>query len=188
MATLLECDADDKVIQGRLTVMSLLCLPVELLHQIFDLLPLSSLYQLGSVNRQLHRLIHQDDHLWRFKVRSSLRLLLLAGDWTPPDEVEDDGEDDDNIAGLVRDPSLQGHKEVFLLYASEFKDVLKRDREHRRGAVVEPIERVIRAFLPKFLLPTSPALRQFPPSRLALFGPGIESPNTRHLVHKVRIM
>ena len=47
------------------------------------------------------------------------------------------------------------------------------------------LDRLLRSFLPKFLLPSSTTI--FDPSfipRIALFGPGIESPSTKHLVHK----
>ena len=55
------------------------------------------------------------------------------------DRISAASEDDDdlgcevNVSGdvlaLVRDPSLQGDKELFLLYDKEFQDILKRLRE-----------------------------------------------------------
>ncbi len=135
----------------------LLLLPVELLHRIMSHLPLSSIYQLGSTNRHLHRIIHQDDRLWRFKVRRSCHLLL----WNRPqaangDDREEEGEEDEDaddddlsdLSGLLHDPTLQGHKELFLLYSQEFGEFLRLHREQRLSKG-DQIERLLRSFLPR---------------------------------------
>lgn len=165
--------------------MSLLELPVELLHRILSSLPLSSVHILGSVNRRLHALIHQDDRLWRFKVRKTHRLLLLREETEEEPEDDDYGEQDD-FEALLRDPTLRGHKELFLLYADEFKEALKQHRERDRRSRSEAPLRTLRAFLPRFLLRGDGSLADDEiQARLALFGPGIESAHTKHLVHKV---
>ena len=107
----------------------LLRLPLELLHSVISLLPLDSIHHLGATCRHLHRLIHQDDLLWRFKVKKRLRLKLLAGDATNQIDIENDDHDEDEVIdGLVRDSTLQGHKELFLLYSDEFKHSLRQCR------------------------------------------------------------
>ena len=62
-------------------MVSLLDLPLELLHFVLDYLPLSSVYRLGAVCRNLHRLVHQDDEFWRRRVKLELQLRLLNPDW-----------------------------------------------------------------------------------------------------------
>ncbi len=125
----------------------LLSLPVELLHQVMSLLPLSSIYHLGSVNKHLHRVIHQDDRVWRFKVRQSRRLRM----WDREEEecqeesVGQYPDDDSDLLGLLRDPTIQGHKELFLMYSDEFADFLRLHRDQKQTK----LERMIRSFIPR---------------------------------------
>lgn len=47
------------------------------------------------------------------------------------------------------------------------------------------LDKLLRTFLPKFLLPPSSIIDPNFVPKIALFGPGIESPHTKHLVHKI---
>ena len=84
--------------------------------------------------------------------------------------------------GLVRDPSLQGNKEFYLLYSTEFQTYLKQDRIRHNGR--SEFEKLLRHFMPKILTTRSFFDPEFS-ARCALFGPGIESARTKHLVHRI---
>lgn len=163
---------------------SLLDLPEELLHRIITLLPLSSVYYLGAVCRYLHRIIHQDDSLWQRRVRRRLQLHLVDADLgleaTETVTVH-------SPAGLVRDPTLQGHKELFLLYSREFQHCVQ---ANQKANATSEFEKIMRYFLPspiwtRLKSANAQGCCNSTSSRLALFGPGIESPRTKHLVHRI---
>jgi len=84
--------------------------------------------------------------------------------------------------GLVRDPSLQGNKELYLLYSREFQSALKLSRQ--KICERSEFEKLLRHLMPKILSTRSFCDPDFE-ARCALFGPGIESARTKHLVHRV---
>jgi len=55
-------------------------------------------------------------------VRKSQSILLWTGDGEQSDEEEDDWQE---LNGVIRDPSLGGHKELFMLYSKEFQVKMK---------------------------------------------------------------
>ena len=105
---------------------SLLALPLEVLYVIFSRLPLSSLYRLGSTCRRLHSLVHRNDRFWRFRLRKNHRYRLWHSDLQ--ESASDDAAAADAKA-LVRDPTLQGDVELYLIYDKEFQAMLKSSRE-----------------------------------------------------------
>ncbi len=71
--------------------------------------------------------------------------MLWEGGQTEDEQESGDGE---TLLGLVNDPTLLGHKELFLLYSQEFGDFLRAHREQRRSKG-DQIERMLRSFLPR---------------------------------------
>ncbi|TRY73158.1 hypothetical protein TCAL_02201 [Tigriopus californicus] len=161
--------------------MGLECLPLEIFYHILSHLPLSSIYQLGATCRHFHAKIHQNESFWRFKVNHQNHLLFaVEGGEGPSSDLDLSF----TPTGLIRDPSLLGYKELYLLCSHEFQEVLKGLRKaevHR-----EYLPRLLRSIVPKSWWNNLQSF--YDPNfsvRCALFGPGIESPNTKYLVHKM---
>ncbi len=69
---------------------------------------------------------------WRFHLRRKHKYVLWCSDRIDAEEEVVDcegGLEDGTVHALVRDPSLQGDKELYLLYEKEFQDILKGLRE-----------------------------------------------------------
>jgi len=110
-------------------------------------------------------------------MRKSQRILLWTGDCEGEggeDEAEEAGERE-AIDGIIRDPSLGGHKELFMLYSKEFqvrkswskvehlfflknffpifysKEFLRERRNEKlQPGRLEQLERIIRPFLSRW--------------------------------------
>lgn len=149
-------------------------LPLEVFYEVLSHLPLSSVYQLGATSRSLHRAIHQNENFWKFRLRVERNVIQAEVDV----EV---GHSDFNPEGLVRDPTLQGSKELYLLGSSEFRSALQ-SLKRKEG---DDWGRYLKSFLPKSWSTTKSFFDPDLAARCALFGPGIESTNTKHLVHRM---
>jgi len=173
----------------------LLQLPLEILYIVLDLLDLASIYQLGAACRGLHRIIHQDDNLWRRRVRRQLQIRFLFENTCAETEksINDINQSDDKLApvsAIIQDPTLHGNKELFLLHSKEFQKAVKTVRSDKEGkSEWEKWFQFIQTHLNNQLHKSSRFLDSFHDGsfqpRLALFGPGIESPRTKHLVHRM---
>ena len=88
----------------------------------------------------------------------------------------------DAFVGLVCDPALQGNKELYLIYSKEFQTELRLTRQ--KICERSNFEKLLRHLMPKILSTRSFCDPNFA-ARCALFGPGIESSRTKHLVHRI---
>ena len=92
------------------------------------------------------------------------------------------------VEGVVLDPTLQGNREMSVIYSSQFKRIMI-DRNQSRQ-VQDPLRSILENslgdILPRLMAfyVNIPAEEQCS-ARLVLFGPGIESENTKLLVHKI---
>jgi hypothetical protein len=161
-----------------MTVTSMLNLPEEVFVFILEKLPLSSIHQLGAVCHGLHLRIHQNGYFWHRKVRQQLDLFVLDPDyglkdqeWWPQART---------ARGLIQDPTIQGAKELFLLYSKEFQSFATASKNKEKS----DLEKLVQYFWSHFSKKAEDD-RSNTPARLALFGPGIESPRTKHLVHRM---
>ena len=91
---------------------------------------------------------------------------------------------------IIKDPTLHGNKELFLLHSKEFQKAVRNVRSDREGkSEWEKWFQFIQTQLNNQLNRNGRFLDSFHDGtfrpRLALFGPGIESPRTKHLVHRM---
>ena len=91
---------------------------------------------------------------------------------------------------LLKDPTLQGNKELFLLHSKEFQRAVKLVRSDKEGkSEWGKWLQFIHNHLNNQLSKTGRFLDSFHDEsfhpRLAIFGPGIESPRTKQLVHRM---
>lgn len=164
-------------------------LPLELLYLILSFLPLESVYKLGSTNKHLYSLITKNQSFWRFKVLKSHGIKIIRDQ--EPEEESRDIRLPAHPSGMIADSSLEGDREVFLIFSEEFGAFLR----HLRSKSEQQSDAAVIGSFFKSLLPRSWGLhrgihylsRMDPnfSARLALFGPGIESPKTKLLVHKM---
>lgn len=102
--------------------------PLELLYTILSYLPLNGVYKLGACSKTLYAFIHGNENLWRFKLTHRHGIHYLRQD--QDQDGSKTGLDTDKKA-LIADPSLQGCREVFLIYSEEFGSFLRRLRSNR---------------------------------------------------------
>jgi len=166
--------------------MGLLNFPPEIFQHIVMFLSLSDICQLGATCRHAHSLTH-DENLWAFQVLKKCRILNLSDkqlkdlhkNWPDQNKFPTDG--------VVVDNSLQGSRELSIVYSTEFSRILReRSSKRKQDPFRAMLENSIKDILPKLLAFYVAIPREEQCSaRLALFGPGIESPNTKLLVHKI---
>jgi len=163
---------------------SLFDLPAEIIEHIVSFLTLQEVCKLGATCRHGHALTH-DEAFWGLKVLRQFQLVFTRD----AAEVCDAWQEESNrypIEGIVCDPRIQGNREVSVLYSSEFRRILMERNKARPDPFRALLENSIADMLPRLLafyvqLPQEQQLS----SRLVLFGPGIESPSTKLLVHKI---
>ena len=91
------------------------------------------------------------------------------------------------VEGLAYDPRLQGNREIQVIYSPEFRRIMiERNGKAKQDPFRAMLENSIKDILPRLLAfyVSLPAEEQCS-ARLVLFGPGIESVNTKLLVHKI---
>ena len=93
-------------------------------------------------------------------------------------------------SAIIQDPTLHGNKELFLLHSKEFQKAVRTVRSDKEGkSEWEKWFHFIQTHLNSQLHKNGRFLDSFHDGtfqpRLALFGPGIESPRTKHLVHRM---
>ena len=158
-------------------------LPLELIYLILSFLPLSSVYKLGATNKHFYGLISTNQHFWRFKLFRRHAIKLRSPD--PEDDAQSPDFKDSATAGLIADTSLRGCREVYLIYSEQFAAFLRHLRKTRDPSI--GLGSFLKSLLPRSWGWTHDFARLDPAfsARLALFGPGIESPKTKLLVHKM---
>ena len=122
-------------------------------------------------------------------------MRLLYGEGRGNEEVTlcYSNENEDKVASplaVIQDPTLHGNKELFLLHSKEFQRAVKSVRSDKEGkSEWEKWFQFIQTHLNSQLHKNGRFLDSFHDGsfqpRLALFGPGIESPRTKHLVHRM---
>jgi len=166
--------------------LGLLDLPPEIFQHIVVYLSLQDVCQIGATCRHAHALTHDED-LWTFEVLKKCRLINLSeqqlGDldhiWPDQNKFPTDG--------AVFDTSLQGSRELSIVYSSEFKRILReKSTKKKQDPFRAMLENSMKDILPRLLAFYVALPREEQCSaRLVLFGPGIESPNTKLLVHNM---
>jgi len=164
---------------------TLFCLPAEIVQHIVSFLSLQEVCKLGATCRHAHALTH-DEAFWGLQVRRQFRLFFTAD----KDQVCNAWEEKDSrrppLEGVVCDPGIQGNREISVLYSAEFRRIMMERNKAKPDPFRVMLENSIKDMLPRLLafyvqLPQEEQCS----ARLVLFGPGIESPSTRHLVHKI---
>jgi len=164
---------------------TLFCLPAEIVQHIVSFLSLQEVCKLGATCRHAHALTH-DEAFWGLQVRRQFRLFFTAD----KDQVSNAWEEKDSrrppLEGVVCDPGIQGNREISVLYSAEFRRIMMERNKAKPDPFRVMSENSIKDMLPRLLafyvqLPQEEQCS----ARLVLFGPGIESPSTRHLVHKI---
>ena len=119
---------------------------------------------------------------------------MFEGRDTNVDKSTDDASETNDIlastSAIIKDPTLHGNKELFLLHSKEFQKAVRTVRSDKEGkSEWEKWFQFIQMQLNNQLHKSSRFLDSFNDGsfqpRLALFGPGIESPRTKHLVHRM---
>jgi len=164
---------------------TLFSLPAEIVQHIVSFLSLEEVCKLGATCRHAHALTH-DESFWGLQVRRQFRLFFTAEKDTVREAWEDEDLRRPPLEGIVCDPGIQGNREVSVLYSAEFRRIMMERNKSKPDPFRVMLENSIKDMLPRLLafyvqLPQEEQCS----ARLVLFGPGIESPSTRHLVHKM---
>ena len=91
------------------------------------------------------------------------------------------------LEGVAYDPRVQGNREISVIYSPEFRRIMiEKNGKAKQDPFRAMLENSIKDILPRLLAfyVSLPAEEQCS-ARLVLFGPGIESANTKLLVHKI---
>jgi len=91
------------------------------------------------------------------------------------------------LEGVAYDPRLQGNREISVIYSPEFRRIMiERNGKAKQDPFRVMLENSIKDMLPRLLaFYVSLPVEEQCSARLVLFGPGIESVNTKLLVHKI---
>lgn len=167
--------------EEKVSKMSLFDLPIEIIQHIVSFVTLQDVCRLGATCHAGYSVTH-DEQVW------SLHLVREYGVTYTGDLANIEEGVTDQLGGVVHDPTLQGNREMSIIYSSQFKRIMI-DRNQSRQ-IQDPLrsilENSIGDILPKLMAfyVNIPAEEQCS-ARLVLFGPGIESENTKLLVHKI---
>merc|ERR1719334_1406715 len=168
---------------GNSTV-GLFDLPSEIIQHLVSFLSLQDICQLGATCRQGHSLTH-DENFWKLQVRKEFGLYITTEMKTVAEALTTTSRWP--LEGVAYDPSIQGNREISVIYSPEFKRIMiERNGKSKQDPFRTMLENSIKDILPRLLAfyVSLPAEEQCS-ARLVLFGPGIESANTRLLVHKI---
>ena len=161
-------------------------LPSLVMEKVLDFLDLPSAWRLGTTCKYLHRVILEEDKYWRRRARQTLRIQLVPSE--SPGEVGVRLDSDQDRA-LIGDPSLNGHAEllkIFLLKPA-FAAALPHHTKSK-GRISDLFGLLQSLSLWEDLVHRGEDClvdAAVSHCKLALFGPGIESPRTKHLVHRI---
>ena len=133
--------------------------------------------------------------MWRRRVRRQLQMRLQYREGITKDDApfccsnKTEGSLVSPLA-IIQDESLHGNKELFLLHSKEFQRAVKLVRSDKKGqSEWEKWFHFIQSHLNSQINKNGRFLDSFNDGsfqpRLALFGPGIESPRTKHIVHRM---
>jgi len=166
------------------TNVKLFQLPTEIIQHIVSYLSLQDICQLGATCRHGHALTH-DENFWQLQVRKEFGLFFT----TELNSVADTFKKLTKypLEGVAYDPRLQGNREISVIYSPEFRRIMiERNGKAKQDPFRAMLENSIKDILPRLLAfyVSLPAEEQCS-ARLVLFGPGIESSNTKLLVHKI---
>eukprot|EP00092_Neocalanus_flemingeri_P033634 GFUD01036565.1.p1 GENE.GFUD01036565.1~~GFUD01036565.1.p1 ORF type:complete len:395 (+),score=122.80 GFUD01036565.1:86-1270(+) len=165
---------------------SIFDLPREIIQQIVSYLSLQDICQLGATCRHGHSLTHDED-FWEFQVWKQFGLYFTTDLNTVTEALAKTSRYP--LEGLAYDPSVQGNREISVIYSPEFKRIMiERNGKAKQDPFRAKLANSIKDILPRLLafyvaLPVG-VEDQFS-ARLVLFGPGIESANTKLLVRRM---
>ena len=144
--------------------------------------------RLGATCHVGYSMTH-DEQFWRVHLAREYGVSYV-GDLSGLDANDDSHSPQSCQDGVVHDPTLQGNREMSVIYSAQFKKIMIEKNQSRGKNAQDPfrtmLENSIGDILPKLLAfyVNLPAEEQCS-ARLVLFGPGIESENTKLLVHKI---
>jgi len=182
-----ESDNQDKVAENDLhenEKTTIFQLPTEIIQHIVSYLSLKDICQLGATCRHGHSLTH-DEQFWQFQVRKEFGLFFTTDLSKVMEALSKPSKYP--VEGLAYDPRLQGNREIQVIYSPEFRRIMiERNGKAKQDPFRAMLENSIKDILPRLLAfyVSLPAEEQCS-ARLVLFGPGIESVNTKLLVHKI---
>eukprot|EP00092_Neocalanus_flemingeri_P010169 GFUD01010959.1.p1 GENE.GFUD01010959.1~~GFUD01010959.1.p1 ORF type:complete len:400 (+),score=126.28 GFUD01010959.1:108-1202(+) len=153
-------------------------LPIEIVQHIVSYLSLQDICHLGATCRHGHSLT-QDEYFWEFQVRKQFGLYFTA-DLSKVTEALTKSTHHP-LEGVAYDPNVQGNREISVIYSPEFRRIMI----ERKGKAKQDPFRAMKDILPRLLAFYVSSPEEYFSARLALFGPGIESTNTKLLVHKI---
>ena len=144
--------------------------------------------RLGATCHAGYSVTH-DEQFWSLHLSREYGVKYVS-DVVSLDDQDDQSRSRTEVAGVVHDPTLQGNREMSVIYSPQFKKIMIEKNQSRGKSAQDPfrtmLENSIGDILPKLLAfyVNLPAEEQCS-ARLVLFGPGIESENTKLLVHKI---
>jgi len=182
----MDVEAPEEETSDRISIFDL---PTELIQIIISYLTLEEICKLGATCRFGHSITH-DEGLWGMQVQKQLHLLfgnspsgLFCSRLAERINLAIQGP---RVEGIICDPSVQGNRELAVIYSPEFKKLMIERNERKKDPFRTLLENSLKDMLPKLLaFYVSLPQEEQCSARLVLFGPGIESPNTKFLVHKI---
>jgi len=159
-------------------------LPTEIIQHIVSYLSLQDICQLGATCRHGHSLTH-DEAFWEFQVRKQFSLFFTTDLSSLSEAMARNSRYP--LEGVAYDPSVQGNREISVIYSPEFRRIMiEKNGKAKQDPFRAMLENSIKDMLPRLLaFYVSLPVEEQCSSRLVLFGPGIESVNTKLLVHKI---
>jgi len=170
-------------VAGGESEVSLLSLPPEIVQHLLSFLSLQDICQLGGVCRHLYAVTHCEA-VWQLQVVRQY-MVYWAGEL---DSLQAGlAEERRPLVATVCDPTLQGNREMAIIYSPQFRRIMiERNARTKQDTFRALLENSISDLLPRLLAfyVALPAEQQCS-ARLVLFGPGIESLNTKLVVEKI---
>jgi len=159
-------------------------LPTEIIQHIVSYLSLQDICHLGATCRHGHALTH-DETFWQFQVRKEFGLFFTTDVSNVTEALTQSTKFP--LEGVAYDPRLQGNREISVIYSPEFRRIMiERNGRAKQDPFRAMLENSIKDILPRLLaFYVSLPVEEQCSARLVLFGPGIESVNTKLLVHKI---
>jgi len=162
-------------------------LPAEIIQHIVSFLSLQDICQLGGTCHVGYNITH-DEKFWSVHLAREYNISYVSD--LADLNLEQDTAHGHLLEGIIHDPTLQGNREMSVIYSTQFKRIMIEKNINRNKQVQDPfrsmLENSLGDILPKLLAfyVNLPAEEQCS-ARLVLFGPGIESEHTKLLVHKI---
>lgn len=170
--------------------LSIFDLPTEIIQHIISFISLDDICKLGATCRFGHSITH-DEKLWSLQVWRQFRLLYSSDSTKVLEELGDMSPGGTRrgppLEGVICDPSCLGNREMAIIFSPDFRRIMiEKNGKQKQDPFRAMLEHSLADMLPKLLaFYVSIPQEEQCSARLCLFGPGIESVNTKLLVHKI---